>query len=115
MTFDKVANAELDRDIDKAYRDADNAAEAKDLEAAQHYREAAEKLERKRRHPILGTFEREPSTADINMIHNAGDKRLDLGWVYTVIAGVLNIMVIYDAIAGPAFLVGPRAAGKAVS
>lgn len=36
----------------------------------------------------------------------AGDKNWDIGWVYTVIAGVLNILVIYDAIAGPAF--GPR-------
>ena len=34
-----------------------------------------------------------------------GDKTWDLGWVYTVIAGVLNIMVIYDALTGPAFLV----------
>ena len=33
-----------------------------------------------------------------------GTKLIELGWVYTVIAGVLNIMVIYDAFAGPAFL-----------
>jgi len=32
-----------------------------------------------------------------------GDKGWDLGWVYTVIAGVLNILVIYDAFAGAAF------------
>lgn len=31
------------------------------------------------------------------------DKSWDLGWVYTVVAGVLNILVIYDAAAGPAF------------
>ena len=30
--------------------------------------------------------------------------------MYTVIAGVLNIMVIYDALTGPAFLVGADAA-----
>jgi hypothetical protein len=29
---------------------------------------------------------------------------VELGWVYTVIAGVLNILVIYDAVAGPAML-----------
>ena len=34
-------------------------------------------------------------------IAREGDKRFDLGWVYTVIAGVLNILVIYDALAGP--------------
>jgi hypothetical protein len=32
-----------------------------------------------------------------------GDKSWDLGWVYTVIAGVLNVLVMYDAFAGPAF------------
>jgi hypothetical protein len=46
---------------------------------------------------------REPSPVAINVVNNAGDKRLELAWVYTVIAGVLNILVIYDAIAGPAF------------
>ena len=30
------------------------------------------------------------------------DKTWDLGWVYTVIAGALNVLVIYDAVAGPA-------------
>ena len=29
------------------------------------------------------------------------DKTPDLSWVYTIIAGVLNILVIYDAFAGP--------------
>ena len=46
---------------------------------------------------------REPSGAAINALNNAGDKRLELAWVYTVIAGVLNILVIYDAVAGPAY------------
>jgi hypothetical protein len=31
------------------------------------------------------------------------DKVPDVAWVYTVIAGVLNILVIYDAFAGPAY------------
>ena len=30
------------------------------------------------------------------------DKTPDLAWVYTVVAGILNILVIYDAFAGPA-------------
>ena len=29
---------------------------------------------------------------------------MELAWVFTVIAGVLNILVIYDAVAGPAFI-----------
>ena len=52
----------------------------------------------------LGQFERTPSEEALNAVHTEGDKLIDLGWVYTVIAGVLNIMVIYDALAGPALL-----------
>ena len=54
--------------------------------------------------PLLGQFERTPSDEALNAVHTYGDKLMELGWVYTVIAGVLNIMVIYDAVAGPAFL-----------
>jgi hypothetical protein len=54
--------------------------------------------------PLLGQFERAPSDEALNAVHTAGDKVMDLGWVYTVIAGVLNIMIIYDAVAGPVFL-----------
>jgi hypothetical protein len=56
---------------------------------------------------LFGQFQRTPSEEAINALQNSGDKRLDLAWIYTVIAGVLNIMVIYDALAGPAFLL-PR-------
>jgi hypothetical protein len=38
------------------------------------------------------------------------DKTPDVAWVYTVIAGVLNILVIYDAFAGPAY--GKPAGGE---
>jgi TM2 domain-containing membrane protein YozV len=51
----------------------------------------------------VANFEKTPSEAAVNAVHTSGDKLLELGWVYTVIAGVLNIMVIYDAYAGPAF------------
>ena len=54
--------------------------------------------------PLLGQFERTPTDDSLNAVHTYGDKIMDLGWVYTVIAGVLNILVIYDALAGPAFL-----------
>ncbi len=53
--------------------------------------------------PLFGDFERTPPEEEINRLQRDGDKRWDLGWVYTVIAGVLNILVIYDAFAGPAF------------
>jgi hypothetical protein len=42
----------------------------------------------------------------LNEIQAEGDKTWDLAWVYTVIAGVLNVLVIYDAAAGPALGVG---------
>jgi hypothetical protein len=38
----------------------------------------------------------------LNELQSEGDKTWDLGWIYTVIAGVLNVLVIYDAAAGPA-------------
>ena len=51
-----------------------------------------------------GQFERTPTDEALNAVHTYGDEVMELGWVYTVIAGVLNILVIYDAVAGPAFL-----------
>lgn len=51
--------------------------------------------------PLFGTFQRAPSEDELNQLQRDGNKRWDLGWVYTVIAGVLNLLVIYDALAGP--------------
>jgi hypothetical protein len=39
----------------------------------------------------------------LNELQVESGKTWDLAWVYTVIAGVLNVLVIYDAAAGPAF------------
>ena len=58
--------------------------------------------------PINKDFQKMPSERELNDLQRDGDKTWDLGWVYTVIAGVLNVLVIYDAVAGPAF--GRRAA-----
>jgi hypothetical protein len=59
--------------------------------------------EDKEGHPTLGKFQRMPPEAEQNVVLQNSDKTPDLGWMYTVIAGVLNILVIYDAYAGPAF------------
>jgi hypothetical protein len=59
------------------------------------------------RQEFFAKFEMAPSEQEINELQRDGDKHWDLGWVYTVIAGVLNVLVIYDALAGPAF--GPGA------
>lgn len=58
--------------------------------------------------PFWRNFQRQPSEDDINRFWVNSDKTPDLGWIYTVIAGVLNILVIYDAYAGPAFHGDPR-------
>ena len=51
--------------------------------------------------PLFGSFQRCPPEDVINHLQRDGNKRWDLGWVFTVIAGVLNLLVIYDALAGP--------------
>jgi hypothetical protein len=71
--------------------------------------------------PIFGTFQRTPPEGTpndppekitLNKLQRDGNKRWDLGWVYTVIAGVLNLLVIYDALAGPMFREVPGSTGK---
>ena len=57
---------------------------------------------------LLAGFERTPSEDELNRLQRDGDKTWDLGWVYTVIAGVLNVLVMYDAFAGPAFAEAER-------
>lgn len=61
--------------------------------------------------PVFGKFQRTPSEDQLNELQRNGSKRWDLGWVYTVIAGVLNLLVIYDALAGPMFR-EPPTSGK---
>jgi hypothetical protein len=53
--------------------------------------------------PLIGKFMRQPDETALDTLERNSDKTRDLGWVFTVIAGVLNILVIYDAVAGPAF------------
>ena len=42
-----------------------------------------------------------PTEKMLNDQQRISDKRWDLGYILTVIAGVLNLLVIYDALAGP--------------
>jgi hypothetical protein len=55
------------------------------------------------RQELFARFQAAPSESELNDLQRDSDKHWDLGWVYTVIAGVLNVLVIYDALAGPAF------------
>jgi hypothetical protein len=61
---------------------------------------------------FLGKLERMPPDEEMNTKLRNSDKMPDLGWMYTLIAGALNILVIYDAFAGPAFLPGLRRAAE---
>ncbi len=61
--------------------------------------------------PVFGQYQRTPPDDELNALQRDGNKRWDLGWVYTVIAGVLNLLVIYDAFAGPMFRDPPAEAG----
>ncbi len=54
-------------------------------------------------HPVFGMFMRTPPEAELNQLQTEGDKIWELGWAFTVIAGILNLLVIYDAFAGPAY------------
>lgn len=47
-------------------------------------------------------FEVQPTDEEIDALHREHGNEIDIATVYTVIAGLLNILVIYDALAGPA-------------
>jgi hypothetical protein len=51
--------------------------------------------------PRLGTDGRDPPT--INRLHRELHRYFDIGTAYTMIAGLLNILAIYDAWGGPVF------------
>ncbi len=53
-------------------------------------------------------FQHQPDENLLNPFLTDSDKTPDLGWVYTVVAGMLNILVIYDAVMGPAIAATPR-------
>jgi hypothetical protein len=53
--------------------------------------------------PFLHNYQKYPNETLVNTTLVNSDKTPDLGWIYTVIAGMLNILVIYDAFAGPAY------------
>jgi hypothetical protein len=60
-------------------------------------------------HPILGRYMQPISEYDINRLQANSNRYYDLGWVMTIIAGALNILVIYDALAGPLVKFAPVA------
>lgn len=100
--FDRAKEDSLEEEIDRAYKTAADLG-MENPEGMKQHIEEAQKKERSRRHPLLGDIMREPTIKAMNAVHNGSDKRLEVAWVFTVIAGVLNILVIFDAFAGPAY------------
>jgi MFS family permease len=52
--------------------------------------------------PFLANYEARPSNVELDELHRTLGKRMDVAAIYTMIAGLLNLLVIYDAFAGPA-------------
>jgi hypothetical protein len=55
------------------------------------------------RDPILWGFMAEPSQVELNALQNQLGKLVEIGSIYTCVAGLLNILAIYDAYEGPAY------------
>ena len=53
--------------------------------------------------PILWGFMAEPSQIALNGLQSRLGKLVEIGSIYTCIAGLLNILAIYDAYEGPAY------------
>ena len=51
--------------------------------------------------PPLKDYMAAPSEAKLNDLQRPQNTTFELAWVFTVIAGALNLLVIYDALAGP--------------
>ena len=57
---------------------------------------------------FLHNYQKAPRDEKLNEFLVNTDKSPDVGWVYTVVAGMLNLLVIYDAYAGPLMLAAMR-------
>ncbi len=56
--------------------------------------------------PILWAFMAEPTQNEINGLYPRLGKLVEIGTLYTTVAGLLNILAIYDAYEGPAHVEG---------
>jgi len=54
--------------------------------------------------PIFWGFLAEPSQIAINGLQPKLGKIVEIAWVYTAVAGLLNVLAIYDAYDGPAHI-----------
>jgi hypothetical protein len=56
--------------------------------------------------PILGGFMAVPEMNVLNGLHPRLGKLVEIGSMYTAVAGLLNVLAIYDALEGPAHVQG---------
>jgi len=56
--------------------------------------------------PVFWNFMGEPPQNVINGLHPRLGKLVEVGTIYTTVAGLLNILAIYDAFEGPAYTGG---------
>ena len=52
--------------------------------------------------PVLWGFLAEPTQNLVNALHPRLGRLVEIAWVYTTVAGLLNVLAIYDAYDGPA-------------
>ena len=52
--------------------------------------------------PLFGGFMAEPAQNVLNGLHPRFGKLVEIGSMYTAVAGLLNILAIFDAYEGPA-------------
>lgn len=57
--------------------------------------------------PIFWGFLAEPTQNVVNGLHPRLGKLVEIAWVYTTVAGLLNVLAIYDAYDGPAHVDEP--------
>jgi hypothetical protein len=51
---------------------------------------------------ILGGFLAEPPVNELRGLEPRLGKYAEIGWIYTIVAGLLNVLAIFDALDGPA-------------
>lgn len=54
--------------------------------------------------PVLGGFMAKPDAATLNSLQQRQGRLVEIGNIYTMVAGLLNILAIFDAFGGPAYL-----------
>jgi hypothetical protein len=53
--------------------------------------------------PLYDSFQTPPSSDELRELHGRLGKKYELALMFTAVAGLLNILAIWDAVAGPAY------------